>query len=104
MHEDRRNESCLEGRDQECHRNIRLLRPEINVGKSNGYDSESNKNKTNNEIAPHMFCDIVCAMLIVRGRFCGRSAGHHFMRLVHCLKQIKKWENKNPDQIYKMPE
>ena len=66
---------------------------------------KSEKRPANHEVTPHVLCDIVGTVLVT----CNASprcclVGNRVVRFVHCLKQVKERENKDPDQINKMPE
>src|SRR5437763_4098776 len=108
MHENGGDQTSLEGRDHQRDGNVRLLRSKINVGKKNRDRSESEERGAHHQIRADVFRNIMRGMLIVRlaGR---RSRRHRFrergwLRFVHGSKQIKERENKNPDQIDKVPE
>ena len=99
MHENGGDQSGLESRHQHRDRHVRLLRAEIDVGKSNGDAGEDEQGRADHEVTANMFADVVGVMLRARARI-RRYVG----RVIHRLEQVKERKNKNPNQINKVPE
>src|SRR6266404_5036123 len=98
VHENCRDQSRFKHCHQHGHRDVRLRRAKVHVGKRDGNGGERKQRRPDHQITSDVLLHVVRVLLVLAWVL------RNIRRVVHQLEQIKKWKNENPDQIDKVPE